>query len=60
MNTRHRQTDTGNIGHKTHKYRHGYHWAQDTERNTRVTLDTKHRKIETGNIGHKTQTDRHG
>jgi hypothetical protein len=36
------------------------HWAQETERWTRVTLGTRHRKIDTGNIGHKTQKDRHG
>jgi hypothetical protein len=60
LGTRQRKIDTGNIGHKTHKDRHGYHWAQDTERTTRVTLGTRHRKIDTGTIGHKTQKDRYG
>ena len=59
MNTRHRKIDTGNIGHKTQKDRHGQHWAQGTKIET-VALDTRHRKIETGNIGHKTQKDRYG
>ena len=30
MGIRHRKIDTGNIGHKTKKDRHGQHWAQDT------------------------------
>ena len=60
MNTRHRKTDTGNIGHQTQKDIHGQHWTQDTERQIRVILDTRHRKIDTGNIGHKTQKDRYG
>ena len=60
MDTRHRKIDTGIIGHKTQKYRHVQHWAQDTEREIRVTLGTRHRKRDTGNIGHKTQKDRHG
>jgi type III secretory pathway component EscV len=49
-----------NIGHKTQNDRHDQYWTQETERETRVTLDTRHRKIDTGNIGHKTQKDRHG
>jgi hypothetical protein len=32
FDTRHRKIDTGNIGHKTQKDRHGKHWTQDTER----------------------------
>jgi hypothetical protein len=48
LDTRYRKIETGNIGHKTQKDRHGYHWAQG------------HRKIDTGNVGHKTQKDRHG
>ena len=59
MNTRHTKIDTGNIGHKTQKDRHGQHWTQDTERKIRVTLDTRHTKIDTGNNGNKTQKDRH-
>jgi hypothetical protein len=59
LNTRHIKIDTGNIEHKTQKDRHGYHWAQDTERYTRATLDTRHREIDTCNIGNKTQKDRH-
>jgi hypothetical protein len=59
LDTRHRKIDTGNIGHKTQKDRHVYHWAQYTERQTRVTLGTGHSKINTGNNGHKTHTDRH-
>ena len=43
--------NTGKIGHKTQKDRHGQHWAQDTERQTRATLDTRHRKINTCNSG---------
>ena len=51
MDTRHRKKthtppkkiDTGNIGHKTQKDRHGPH----------------QKKIDTGNIEHKTQKDRH-
>jgi hypothetical protein len=31
LDTRHRKIDTGNIGHKTQKDRHGYHWIHDTE-----------------------------
>jgi hypothetical protein len=60
LDTRHRKTDTGNIGHKIQKDRNGQHWTQDTERQIRVTLDTRHRKIDTGNIGHKTEKDRYG
>ena len=72
MGTRQRKLDTGNIGHTTQKDRHGQHWAQDTERWTRVTVGTRQRKIDTGSIwhktqkidtvnnGHKTQKDRHG
>ena len=60
MVTRHRKIDTSSIGHKTQKDRHGKHWTQDTERETRLTLNTRHRKIDTGNIGHNTQKDRHG
>ena len=59
LDTRHRKIDMGNIGHKTQKDKHGQHWAQDTERQTRVTLGTGHRKINTGNKGQKTHTDRH-
>ena len=59
MDARQRKIHTGNIGHKTQKDRHGLHWTQDTERETRVTLDTRHRKIDRGNIRHKTHTDRH-
>jgi hypothetical protein len=32
FDTKHRKTNTGNIGHKTQKDRHGQHWTQDTER----------------------------
>jgi hypothetical protein len=60
LDTRHRKIDTGNIGHKTQKDRHVFHWTQDTERWTRVTLVTRHRQKYTGNIGHKTQKDKHG
>jgi hypothetical protein len=60
LDIRHRKIDTCNIGHKTQNDRHGQHWTQETERETRVTLDTRHRKIDTGNIGHKKQKDRHG
>ena len=56
MGTRHRKIDTGNIGHKTQKYRHG----PRQKRKTRVKLSTRHRKIDTGNIALKTQKDRHG
>jgi hypothetical protein len=49
-----------NIGHKIQNDRHGLHWTQETERETRVTLDTRNRKRDKGNIGHKTQKDRHG
>jgi hypothetical protein len=45
---------------KTQKDRHGQHWTQNTEKQTRVTLDTRRRKKHTGNIGHKTQKDRYG
>ena len=47
MGTRQRKIDTGNIGHKTKKDRHG------------ITLGRRKRKIDTGNLGHKTQKDRH-
>jgi uncharacterized membrane protein YsdA (DUF1294 family) len=47
------------FGHKTQKDRHGYHWTQDTERKTWVTLDTRHKTIDTDNSGHKTQKDKH-
>ena len=60
MGRGHRKIDTGNIGQKPKKYRHGEHWAQDTERQTRVALGTIHRKIDTGNIRHRTQIVRHG
>jgi hypothetical protein len=50
--TGHRKIDIGKIGHKKQKYRHRKHWTQDTERETRETLDTRHRKIDTYNIGH--------
>ena len=62
----------GNIRHKTQKNRHDYNWTQETERETRVTLDTRHRKLDTvsmdsrhrkldmGSIEHKTHKDRHG
>ena len=60
MGTGHRKIDTGNIGQKTKKDRHGEHWEQDTEKLTRVTLGTIHRKIEKGNIGHKRKKYRHG
>jgi hypothetical protein len=50
----------GNIGHKTQKDKHGQHWTQETERETRVALDTRHRKIDTGSIEHKKHKDRHG
>ena len=60
FDTRHRKIDTGNIGHKTQKDKHGQHWAQDTEKQTHVALNTRHRKIDMGNIGHKTQKERHG
>jgi hypothetical protein len=30
LDTRHRTIDTGNIGHKTQKDRHGKHWTEDT------------------------------
>jgi hypothetical protein len=46
--------------HKTQKYKHGQHWTQETERETRVTLDTRNTKIDTVIIGLKTQKDRHG
>ena len=52
MDTRQRKIDTGNIGQKKKKDRHGLHWAQDKERETRVTLGTIHRKIDTVKIGH--------
>jgi hypothetical protein len=48
LGTRHRKIDTGNIGHKTQKDTHWQHWAQETERDTRVTMGTR------------TQKDRHG
>jgi hypothetical protein len=48
------------FGHKTQNDINGQHWTQETERETRVTLDTRNRKIDTCNIGHKTQKDRHG
>ena len=60
MDTRHRKIHTGNIGHKIQNDRHGLHWTQETERETRVTLDSRHRKIDTCSIGHKTQKDIHG
>ena len=60
MGRRHRKIDTGNIGNKTQKNRHGYHWAQDRKILTWVTLGTRHKKIERGSIGHKTQKHRHG
>ena len=60
MGTRQRKIDTGNMGHKTNKDRHGYHWTQDKERETRVALGTRHRKIDTSSIGQKTKKDRHG
>jgi hypothetical protein len=58
-----KKIDTGNIGHKTQKDRHGPH----QKRYTRVALDIRHRKktrtppkrIDTGNIGHKRQKDKH-
>ena len=60
MDTRHRKIHIGNIGHKTQNDRHGKHWTQEKERETRVTLDTRHRTIDMGNIGHKTEKDTHG
>jgi hypothetical protein len=59
LDTRNRKRDTGNIGHKTQKIRHGYHWTQDTESYTWVALNTRHAKIDTVIIGLKTQKDRH-
>ena len=50
----------GNIRHKTQKNRHDYNRTQETERETRVTLDTRHRKLDTGINGLKTQKVRHG
>jgi ferredoxin len=39
LDTRHRKIDTGSIGHKTQKDRHGYHWTtQDKERKTRLSF----------------------
>jgi hypothetical protein len=32
LDTIHKKIDTGNIGHKAQKDRHGQHWAPDTER----------------------------
>jgi hypothetical protein len=46
------------IGHKTQKDRHGKHWAQEIERQTRLTLGTSHRKIDTCNIGQCKMRDR--
>jgi hypothetical protein len=60
MGTRHRKTDTGNIGQKIQKDRYEKHWTQDTKRQIRVTLDTRHTKIDKCNIGNKTQKDRYG
>jgi hypothetical protein len=60
LDTRHKQIDTGNIWYKTQKERHREHWAQDTERYTRVTLGTRQRKIDKGNIVRKTKKDRRG
>ena len=59
LDARHRKIDTGSIGHKIQKDRHGQHWTQDTEKQIRATLDTRHRKTDTGNIGHKTQKNKH-
>ena len=50
----------GNIEHKTQKDTNGKHRTQETERETRVTLDTRHRKLDTGIIGLKTQKVRQG
>jgi hypothetical protein len=54
LETRYRKIDMGNIRHKTQKNRHDHNWTQETERETRVTLDTRHRKIDRGIIGLKT------
>jgi hypothetical protein len=40
LDTRHRKIHTGNIGHKIQNDRHGLHWTQKTERETRVTLSS--------------------
>jgi hypothetical protein len=38
LGKRHRKIESGNIGQKTQKDKHGQHWAQDTENVPRVYL----------------------